>query len=477
MDNLSSKVIRDEGLTKDQEEGMSRLLNFVNGSKTTYTLCGYAGTGKTFLLNYFLNSYNRSVVVTAPTHKAVRMIEQLTGRRGKTLHSLLGLRPNLNLENFNINNVKFDLLGSPQISHYNLVIIDECSQINSGLKMMIEQIAANVQNGIKILYIGDICQLPPIGERVSETFKIKDKFELTEIVRQEEGNPLVKVLAILRDDIINNKDNFIKYIGAHKEEVTEKGGYILLNRDAFKLKLIEYFTDKAFENNINYARYTGRTNENIREWNKFIRDKTIKDATTGMVCIDDLFTGYKTIVDEFISPIIINSEDYIVNQIEERISQDGFKGYNLVLTDVFTGMLTPTITLVDHTHPTFINYIRKVSNLHDSSKMERGRRWKEYYEFKNRFLILHEFPIRKNGIEQAKITRDLDYGYGLTTYKIQGSTYDNIFINLVNMIHYNYEGRKVIIKDNNYCNYAVELRNKSLYVALSRAKKLAILYL
>ena len=466
------------GLSPQQEKGMEFLDNFVRGTKRTATLSGYAGTGKTFLLHHFLKSYNRNVCVTAPTHKAVRVIEQLINSKGRTLHSLLGLRPNVNLDNFNIDNVKFDLLGKEQMPLYNLVITDECSQISSGLKIMMETVAE--RSNTKILYVGDSAQLPPVGERISATFLNPNQYELTDIMRQEKGNPLLKLLGILRTDIKNNTSIFVNTVLNHREEINEKGeGYVALNRDDFKTKMNEYFSNDKFLTNINFCRYTARTNENVREWNKWIRDKTIEHK--GIVTIDDLFTGYKTILDEFISPIITNSEDYIVNQIEERISQDGFKTFNLILKDVFTGKLTPQVSVVDYTDASFVNYIRKVSALHgvaiNANLSNRNKAWKNYYEFKDQHLTLFEFPIKVDGRKTGTVTRDLDYGYGLTTHKIQGSTYENIFVNLVNMIYYNYDGRKVEIKDNTKNPYAIEFRNKLLYVALSRAKKKVIMYL
>jgi hypothetical protein len=90
--------------------------------------------------------------------------------------------------------------------------------------------------------------------------------------------------------------------------------------------------------------------------------------------------------------------------------------------------------------------------------------WKKYFSFKENHLLLKD--IRKND-DSIMIKKDLDYGYGLTIHKTQGSTYGNILINLRDIVYTKY-GTPVQDK---------VLRNKLIYVALSRAKNKAILYL
>ena len=66
--------------------------------------------------------------------------------------------------------------------------------------------------------------------------------------------------------------------------------------------------------------------------------------------------------------------------------------------------------------------------------------------------------------------RDIDYGYSLTTHKLQGSTFDNIFVDVFDICN-------PITKYGKYAKTDINLRNRLLYVALSRAKHLAILKL
>jgi ATP-dependent exoDNAse (exonuclease V) alpha subunit len=141
--------------TEEQKNALDKLEAFMNNpSQHIFTLYGAAGTGKTYILKYFLDHICKvSVCPTAPTHKAVRVIESMTNRKAKTFHSLHGLRPNVEINNFDIANPQFDPLAEPKIKDYRLIIVDECSQINSSLQRLNEERAKTYN--VKILYVGE----------------------------------------------------------------------------------------------------------------------------------------------------------------------------------------------------------------------------------------------------------------------------------------------------------------------------------
>ena len=111
----------------------------MNSPSLEFTLAGHAGTGKTHVISTILKSAGKKLnfCVTAPTHKALHEIEKRIGVKGKTLHSLHGLRMNVDLINFDITNPQFDTLGMKHIQNYDLVVSDEASMINKGLIMRI----------------------------------------------------------------------------------------------------------------------------------------------------------------------------------------------------------------------------------------------------------------------------------------------------------------------------------------------------
>lgn len=478
--DFTTKTISATGLSIGQEEALSQLIKWYNSDETEFTLYGRPGTGKTFAVNTFLNNINTNVCVTAPTHKAVRVIEKMTGRRGKTLHNLHGLRLNVNLENFDLNRLQFDALGSPTMQNYRLIVCDECGMINTALYTLNLKRAKDA--GVKVLYIGDSKQLPPINERLSPTFLIKNKYELTEIMRQAKDNPLINVLDLLDKDVINNSAEFLRYLQKNRKGINAKGeGFkIITNKTEFIELAIDKFKSEEFSKNTDFVRIANWKNATVDTYNHVIRHKLLPyfsnshNSEIEIIDINDILIGYKTITDENMATTIVNSEDYIVKSIIPETNL-GFKIFNVEL--LTHSKKTPIdIKLVDHLDSNYIIFQEKVKSLYFRALYangDRAKKWKEYFEFKNLYLTLSPFPIMQGAVEKTTVTKELDYGFSLTTHKLQGATINHMFIDLYDMLYYT-NGRPVL-------NYpanpnAVETRNKLINTAFSRTSDFAYIY-
>lgn len=425
----------------------------------------YIVTHNTFILRYFLQHVvDKSYTITAPTHKALRVLEAQIGRKGMTLHSLHGLKPNIDLQNFDIENPQFDPLNPCKIQNYNLIVIDECSMINKDLFLLNHNKAKEFNT--KILYVGDPLQLPPVNEDISPTFAVvKNKVELTDVVRQEEGNPLLELFPILRDDIVNKTNNFLYHIIRNRDRIENGIGYQILPVAQFKEKLLEEFNSDIFHKNIDHYRIVAYTNNAVTEWNSLIRNSIVgKDAD--IIHINDLLLSYNTIVDEFKDPIILNSEDYIIEDIRPYISDERLKTFAVNLKSMYDGHITQPFLVVDSKDVSFERYKNILTLLYNRAANHEQHGWYVYYKFKNRFLTNTRFTI--NTVQGTKyINKDIDYGYAMTVHKTQGSTFDNVAIDLTNLVftQTRYGRREVDI----------DIRNKLIYVALSRAKNSVIL--
>jgi predicted ribonuclease YlaK len=157
----------------EQYDGIGKIRVWLKVEGVTFfTLAGYAGTGKSTIIKKILDEYNWGVVVSAPTHKAKKVIMNATGEEGLTLHSLCGLRPDVNLDEFNPNNPIFNPIAIPRICDYNFVIVDEASMINNELFELIKTLTKKSQT--KVLFMGDPAQIPPVGEKESVVFTQSD---------------------------------------------------------------------------------------------------------------------------------------------------------------------------------------------------------------------------------------------------------------------------------------------------------------
>lgn len=468
--DIKKIIVNPDGLREDQQKARAALaVWYKNPYQRIFNLSGDAGTGKTYLLNTFLREdVNTSVCITAPTHKALKVFEKATGRSGRTFQSIHALRPNVALESFDINNLSFDSWGQDKFNQYSLIVVDECSQVNESLFRLTENRSRD--NNCKILYIGDACQIPPIKERISHTFTISNKYNLTEIIRQEDTNPLLSLFKLLRVDVKNGTSTFLSHIKKYPTNMNDLGeGYQCLDQRTFIDNMLSKFRSDNFIDNVEHVRYTGWTNALTNSWNKYIRDQIIgKDS---IIKVGDLLTGYKTVVNEYFDPVLINSEDYIVKAFSKYISEDGFAYYRVKCIAV-TESQEYTFNIVDHTDPSYKVFVNKLTALYNmvmSVNTARAKYWARYYEFKNMYFTLTKIDITIHGKIKV-VPNELDYGYGLTVHKMQGTTVENVAINLVDICNWGGDKNRPIWGEAN-----IELRNKLIYTAISRASKSAIL--
>ena len=187
-------------LTQDQENAKKLISEwYFNTENQVFVLSGYAGTGKTFLIDYVVRKelklkIGKEAMFVSPTGKAAANLLK-NGTLAGTVHSLIYLRdPN-----------DFDVDENGEVVHRDelhfikrekidenirLIIIDETSMINE------EVLRDLLSFGVKCLFCGDSAQLPP----VSGTCPLLQNphYTMTEIVRQAADNPIVQVATLAR---------------------------------------------------------------------------------------------------------------------------------------------------------------------------------------------------------------------------------------------------------------------------------------
>lgn len=461
------KSIDADGLYPQQREAVNRLLSWFNSPSLEFTLEGYAGTGKTHVISTFLKTQGKKInyCVTAPTHKALHVIEKSIGVKGKTLHSLHGLRLNVDLNNFDIENPQFDPLGIKHIQHYKLVVIDEASMINKDL-FELNREASRCFN-TKIIYVGDPLQLPPINETVGKVFTdVSDTYNLTEIIRQDKDHDLVELFKMLRDDIINKTSNCVIHLIKGRDKDIAKD-YKVLSTELYKKEILTYFKSPNFENDIDYIRQGCYTRNSVTRWNNFIRSHVIGNDKS-ILDIDDILTAYTNQVDSFKTPIISNSEDYILNDIDIYVDNIGLKTFSVNLQSVTDMKRSPKLLILDHSDARSVKKMLDVLNhLHFQAAIKQvPGGYRNYYNFKNSILTMHNLQLNEDNRKKI-VGKDLDYGYALTIHKLQGSTIKNIAIDL----------RDILYPTHNVDRPSdVDTRNRLLYVGLSRATDKAIIH-
>lgn len=115
-------------------------------------LTGGPGTGKTTIIKAMLKTLeacNMSVALAAPTGRAAKRMQELTGHWAKTIHRLLKFNVDGNFE-----------FNSENPLPYDAIIIDETSMIDLSL---MDALLKAVQTGTRLVLVGDRDQLPSVG--------------------------------------------------------------------------------------------------------------------------------------------------------------------------------------------------------------------------------------------------------------------------------------------------------------------------
>lgn len=146
-----------------------------------FVLAGWAGTGKTSIIPFIQDMAYSAIVVTY-TNKAALVLRNKGVSNVTTIHRLM-----YKLEDEKkMTWIKRDVIQDRP----SLIIVDEASMVSEKIRKDLESY------GIPVLYVGDPFQLPPVNETGSVMEKAD--FTLTEIRRQAEGSPIIRVATAIR---------------------------------------------------------------------------------------------------------------------------------------------------------------------------------------------------------------------------------------------------------------------------------------
>ena len=424
-------------LTPHQNDILNRSLHILDhGNRLVIT--GKAGTGKTTLVNFLLkelklrekgSGYKKSVC-SAPTNKAVKVLKNKIDRKVNenyflTTHSALKLKRNINFKTGGITFKPEKIYnGNVPLKWVSILIIDEASMLNSNLLKYIEEYS----DRIKVIFIGDEAQLPPVGEPHSPVFYSDyPTLELTEIIRQKENNPIIE---------LSRNTSLIK---SKEDNRTSIGGYI------FSDNLAQVISTLAAVNGSDELKYLAWTNREVDYINFKVREYIYGDPKkieVGESLIfnapyDDYFTNEEIVVQELkviertmdayraINPNYNTSNLGVAKEISKQII-------------VKTYIINKTIVVLhEDSEKLYKETLKEIKSLIGLGLLS----WIAYYTFMESFA-------------------DIKYNHAITVHKSQGSTYNKTIIN---------------IQDLNF-NRNIEEREKLLYTAITRAEELVILY-
>lgn len=410
-------------LTEDQKEVVKNLFKFVESNERFFCLTGYAGVGKTTTITDFLRGLNQKdssikVCATAPTHKALNVLETMFKEHGvefATIHSLLGLRPTITSDGREIF-VKDKRTKSTKIQDFDLIILDEASMLDDLLFAYILEAVEKSYSGLKVIFAGDKMQIPPINHNFSipmieqkrKDYEI-DHNELNKVLRQAKGNPIINFATQVRKGKIEIKSDFDKNTGM--------GVYKFPMERSLKI-FKKFFISKQYEDNPDFCRVLCWTNAMVDFCNKWIRE--FKYGATAPAFVEgERIIANAPIFDKMEEDNIIfkNNEELEVFEIDSDDFYDVVFGkrirlYNLKLKSFYDGRTKNVEIVHEDSKADFQRILDKM--VKTAEKLKKGTpasrdAWVQYYKLKRSYA-------------------DVKYAYAVTSHKSQGSTYDNTII-------------------------------------------------
>ena len=445
----------DQKTAIDKAEEWSKLDIYSHTGNNLFVLQGAAGTGKSTVVKEIIARLKgKKIMVSAPTHKAKEVISMMTGKPGVTLHSLLGLRPNIELDDYNPHNPIYHPLSEQYMNKADIHIIDECSMINKALfKSLVDEAE---KHKVRLFFVGDKLQLPPVKESISLAFLIEHSFELKEIVRQKGDNPNQELLTALRADAENNSNLLQVFVNNDESTINQdkygcdQGYDIQASKEGFYSRLIELYSDSEFKVDINFMKTLTYTNNAAKKINRYVKSKINPDSE--IISEGDYMLGYKTFLGSRDRVLVQNSKDYRLQSVEivtKSIRMKEYKFFKAVLN-------LDTKEDIYILHPdSYDDFYEIMLHLYQNAMMKRG--WRPFYAFKENFIIMEDFKLPES--DKYLIKKDIDLGYAMTIHKSQGSTYKNV-ATLYNNI--------------NICRVEKD-RKRLAYVAMSRCTNLNLI--
>ncbi len=416
-------------LTKSQKIAKKKILDFLKSKNKIFLLTGKPGVGKTTIIGNVLKdllekdrnellsfdgSSNINVAGIALAHQAKNVL-------GKqipfvyTFAKAYKLKEHIDQETgerkFVYDKYNQDIcIGEENIPVF---VHDEVSQYT---KKMLSIVLEKTSVFSKIIFIGDKAQLPPIDvnnemeeDEDSPVFDLEIpeecKHELTKRIRQKEGNPILDLSDVIREEIFSNKEIKRVLEIIKREKIINGKGY----KNILYSNLLKEVKNEDFLNTCIIA----FRNKTINYFNPIIRNEILnfpkrKIVPDDIICMTD---NYYHKENGFTKYILYNSDKLEIKNVYKQVKRffgGGSVYYNI---ECYVCDLKQTDKkFIVPTEKGSIQFENALSEIANKCK-QKIIRWDVFWGFKKQVCYYI-------------------YGYAITAYKVQGSTYDNVFVDI-----------------------------------------------
>ncbi len=418
-------------LTEHQNEKLTQAMTILQSSDRLL-IKGSAGVGKTTLADELIRRIRNSpmkrifqkALCSAPTNKAVAVIKNKVMEHDdltfSTTHSALKLKRNVNKKTGDVSFEPWFNEKYPPLKGLYLMVVDEASMLNTSLMNYIEEYATRFN--VKVVFLGDDKQLNPVGEENSPVFfQGYPEVELTEIIRQGAGNPII--------DLSRN----MMMIWDKQPRLIEGRGF---DFGVTRSKIIE---DLAEVNGTDEMKYLAWTNKDVDNMNFFVREHIY--GTPNMIEIGETLIFNAPFGEDYFT-----NEEIKVETLEVRmIKEDVLVKNNPVTKETETREAEMKVYIINGNvrvvHENSVQIFNKICKDLFFNCKKGILDWKSKFKFEESFA-------------------DMKYNHAITVHKSQGSTYKNTVLNVKNLA----------------LNQSPNEKERLFYTGITRASDLLILY-
>ncbi len=442
-------------LTTGQEKAFNQLKSFVaDPSAKVFILKGYAGTGKTTLMRLFIEELTKQNVafsLLASTGRAAKVLANITQKDTFTVHSKIyrfsqlshDLEQLAKQQEHTIADesgqlyLNFELMPCDDkregIEH--IYIIDEASMVSDvkdrnatqatfGSGRLLHDLLEYDKQG-KFIFVGDVCQLPPITQNFSpaldtnyflRAYGIKaNECELTQIMRQSGDNDIILSAQKLRK-LYQTPPLYQKWA---KFPLKGYANIHILNSHA---ELINRYVESIRQGGFNSSTMLCLSNKQSTESTRILRPifghhgQQLERGDLLLVTQNNLISG------------LMNGDLVVVESIGAQYRRADLNFVKVRVRELFTGFSHTQLLISDVLY----------SNNTNISQIDHKALYIDFY------YRMKEKDIKQDSDMFYSKMRDDPYlnalravfGYVLTCHKSQGGEWDNVFIDIPRNLPY-----------------------------------------
>ena len=391
-----------------------------------FLLTGYAGTGKTSLLGALVNvlkQLKQPVVLLAPTGRAAKVFSLYADAPAYTIHKKIYRQKSLmEMDSFQAN---------VNLHKHTLFIVDEASMIaNEGLAgsmfgtgRLLDDLIHFVYSceGCRLLMVGDVAQLPPIGEEESpalmpevlEGYNLRVcQATLTHVVRQVEESGILWNATRLRSLLQDGE--LLEFPKMRVEGFPDV--HVVPGEE-----LLEVLQDSYYRCGQDETIVITRSNKRANIFNQGIRGRILgyeEELTCGDLVMVSKNNYFYKLNEEDGASFIANGDTAVVRRFRNERSFYGFRFADVTLqfpdygnTEVEGTVLLDTLT-------------SEAPSLTRAQQEQLFQAiWEDYPEIGNKRDRMKKIKedIYYNALQ-------IKYSYAVTCHKAQGGQWQHVFI-------------------------------------------------